>query len=60
MAQNYNLDSDSDEEEVEAVAAISGSSTWHLHDIEKVFVDVHVPCNLLLLIQIPISLRICS
>lgn len=36
MAQNYNLDSESDDDEVEAVAAISGSSTWHLHDIEKV------------------------
>lgn len=36
MSHNYNLDSDSDDEEVEAVAAIAESSTWHLHDIEKV------------------------
>lgn len=36
MSQNYNLDSESDDDEVEAVAAISGRTTWHLHDIEKV------------------------
>ena len=45
MAQNYNIDSDSDEEEVEAVATISGSSTWHLHDIEKVFHYSKVICG---------------
>jgi hypothetical protein len=37
MQQAYNLDSDSDEDDgVEAIAAIASSSTWHLHDIEKV------------------------
>lgn len=36
MSANYNIDSDSDEDDVEAVAAIANSTTWHLHDIEKV------------------------
>eukprot|EP00598_Pedospumella_elongata_P007550 CAMPEP_0184969154 /NCGR_PEP_ID=MMETSP1098-20130426/1988_1 /TAXON_ID=89044 /ORGANISM="Spumella elongata, Strain CCAP 955/1" /LENGTH=692 /DNA_ID=CAMNT_0027490891 /DNA_START=155 /DNA_END=2233 /DNA_ORIENTATION=+ len=35
MSANYNIDSDSDEDDVEAVAAIANSTTWHLHDIEK-------------------------
>lgn len=36
MQKDYNLDSDSDEDDVDAVSAIANSSTWHLHDIEKV------------------------
>lgn len=37
MQQAYNIDSDSDSDDgVDAIAAIAGSSTWHLHDIEKV------------------------
>jgi hypothetical protein len=36
MHQGYSIDSDSDEDDVEAVAAIANSTTWHLHDIEKV------------------------
>lgn len=46
MQKDYNLDSDSDEDDVEAVTAIANSSTWHLHDIEKVTACCGFSCAL--------------